>query len=790
MLFTGLLVTSCHDEDMISNYSGVSQKTEAYDQAFKKAFGTPAANHHWGFSTGSTSIASTRAFTRGANKNSNQWASEGWIVPDPLTEAQKDKVRRFFQQNKNPKGISVNYENFFVQQVYKGGTKPDGSLTAEVYEAGNGDAVTGSNQMDKLTAGSSAEHINDFNYGDRGEINVQNNSKNGEHSDAITLMVNSKTDCFGFHNSLDSKQYDDKYVIIRGSDIDAWDSSEPSVTGMFFVGFDYEANKAAYDYNGSLSYNTNQYLVTETSSNKGVTIPNRDNGKKYLIGGADGYYSDWIVRITKGVKTTDGSIDTGEQFKDEAGLDQYWRKTTWEAIESGRVFCEDLGGNYSTTMDDFDFNDIVFDAVIWKTQDFFYQEVKIQDVWEEGTPLAGQLKYEQRTDEYGNLLYLQATDENGNLVFDEVPRLDGQGQQLKDENGNLLFDYIPVYTDIPDCDETKPVWKVDENGEYLHESKELEDYRSSPKYQAEIALLATGATIGAAVEDTEVHDAFGVGITNMVNTVGSSASVNGIYYDKDPVYLGKYDINSTSVNDIPITVLWGTQYEGGASTLRSGNEYNGAPQKFQVPIGTPWMQERFGISSGYPAFTDWVQNENANWLNPSDESKQRNPLYLYEQTWPSILSTTNYEDRKNITKEELGFTGSPSKGSSSSNSGNHLITSGGASIWSATSYTSQAKIEPSQLTSLDTSKGATLIVKGTHAAYWWAAKAIFGNSWGAIISADPYNNSYYGQLDDLTTEGPITVSLPLSSSDVAKIAEEGLRVEYTSITISKIELVQ
>ena len=117
-LIFGLSLTSCHDKDVEYSY-GASQKTQAYDQAFKETFGTPAAGHNWGFAVveNNSSSASTRALTRTAYPNSNLWESEGWVVPTPMTDEQKDKVRRYFQQNRNPQGLSVNYTNYFVEQV-------------------------------------------------------------------------------------------------------------------------------------------------------------------------------------------------------------------------------------------------------------------------------------------------------------------------------------------------------------------------------------------------------------------------------------------------------------------------------------------------------------------------------------------------------------------------------------------------------------------------------------------------------------------------------------------------
>ncbi|MGM9699694.1 MAG: hypothetical protein ACI3Y0_13795 [Prevotella sp.] len=312
-----------------------------YEQAFVKRFGQPASNQNWGFGT----VVTKSMGVRSANPNGNMWESEGWNVPEALTDAQKDIVRQFFQQNKQPHGISINYSDFFVQQVYKGATNTTDSQTSEVYKAANGGDVTGSNMMNKLTAGSDNDHINNFNYGTCNDWN------------GLMLMVDSKTDCFGFSNSNDEgRQYNDQYVIISGDDIMQWARTNgkqlkgADVSGMYFVGFDFEAlpSKGTGNYtdewgNSTLT-NTNQWLGFRiTESTPGAV---EKDGKWYLegavyfdnnwwkLGGADGYYSDWIVRIVPGTKNTDDG-------------------------DAVRVIAEDLSVDESG---DFDFNDVVFDV--------------------------------------------------------------------------------------------------------------------------------------------------------------------------------------------------------------------------------------------------------------------------------------------------------------------------------------------------------------------------------------------------------------------------------------------
>ena len=96
---------------------------------------------------------------------------------------------------------------------------------------------------------------------------------------------------------------------------------------MFFVGFDYDALIQTNQW-GSNAGNTNQWLGHEVS--EGTEGATQVNGKWYIEGGADGYYSDWIVRIKEGVLK--GNI---------------------------RIIAEDLSASEGS---DFDFNDVVFDV--------------------------------------------------------------------------------------------------------------------------------------------------------------------------------------------------------------------------------------------------------------------------------------------------------------------------------------------------------------------------------------------------------------------------------------------
>ena len=254
---TALAMASCTHDD----YAPVS-KQEQYQAVFEKEFGTVNPNVNWGFTPQQVFTFDKDGKligTRGANTNSNEWANY-LTVPTRLTDAQKDVVRKWFQNHKNPQGLNVNWSDFFVEQVYKGGTKTEGSQSPETYYTlkdgvQTQTTVTGSNHMDWLACGSdatpSSEHINNFNNG------------NGD----IMYMYDYNTTCFGFHDSygdnhFENTYYYDSYVLIPGDIID------PIVAGMYFVGFDYKTAK--YD-NGEIRVNP------------------------------DGYYSDWIIRVVPGL---------------------------------------------------------------------------------------------------------------------------------------------------------------------------------------------------------------------------------------------------------------------------------------------------------------------------------------------------------------------------------------------------------------------------------------------------------------------------------------------------------
>lgn len=607
LILGGFIVACSHDD--IDYTPLVDGKVQAYQETFVEAYGAIDPNQTWGFTT-----LAAQDLTRAAYPNANMWGTSGvpnseqpYVVPQPLTSAQKDKVRRWFQQHKNPDGVALHYTDFFVQQVYKGHTNLSGANSdcLEEYTAGNGQTVIGSEQTDYLMAGQLSDgtydHIFDFNNANYsggapnqdvwdGTLDPSKGSDFNDqkvyHKDQIMLLRNSSTESFGFHSSQGSVQHHDQYVIIPGDVIQRWDSSttvngeSSDVSGMWFVGFDYEAKMPTDPYFDNAQ--TNMFCIQPNSSDSpdAVEIANR-NGLRAVIGASDGYYSDWIVRITPGLLRDEITIpiDQSEETEDKITVKTttYHYQTT-QLIEQGRVFCEDLG---KISRNDLDFNDVVFDAYVTKIQPF---DVKM-----------------------------------------------------------VTEDDVPLRNDT--------VW-------------------GTATYKTEIVLLAAGGTLSLTLAGSyDVHDVLGHNpYTTIINTIADKE--NGTYGnvtadpDPDPVVLGT-DFNYQSIVEIPIKV----QYSDG-STLELKAEQGWAPHKILVPIGTKWCRERENIADAYPDFKEYVNNvgdqpkfwdarkdETRLFYHPKDTYQPRSQTPLTEETSPAVGPITTYRSKSGTTINTGGYDG-------------------------------------------------------------------------------------------------------------------------------------
>jgi hypothetical protein len=284
--------TSCsHDLDF-NQTTQQDQVQSKYDQAFLNYIGGSIdPNQDWGFSvtrgiTRSGNTGDTYPATHeykdangnviaAANMNHNQWGDPnekfgGWIVPDPLTDKQKEIVKAYFQSKPEISYVDPHLRHFFVQQVYKGNPETAGSYSTEKVIAADNSEYT-SNNMNHLTVGAANSHINNFNAGTCSTSEVLNH-KGETNNDEITLMVNvDDTSCFGYHDSGSSNQseaspnHNDKAALVSWETIRTWANANGYNGELLndgwnrsFMGFDLAIKEGAQAYatdnNGNVLY--------------------------------------------------------------------------------------------------------------------------------------------------------------------------------------------------------------------------------------------------------------------------------------------------------------------------------------------------------------------------------------------------------------------------------------------------------------------------------------------------------------------------------------------------------
>lgn len=748
-LLAGFYLTSCTHDD-IEYTSLYEEKTQNFEKVFKDLYGTIDPNHDWGFTPyvldGISTTNGTRALTRGVNANGNMWAND-WVVPAALTAQQKDKVRRWFQQHKNPQGVSFSYKDFFVQQVYKGGTNTTDSESPEKYTAADGSEFVGSQHMDHLTCGTWGDGATTEDNDGRNFYDHVNNFNNGNCTDwnGLMLMVDSRSDAFGYYNSNGSVGHN-LYVIIPGNEIQEWDStggSEANVSNMYFVGLDFEqiigdnvyADKWYTGPDGNkyhyLNANMNQYcghVVKRDPEPTGADaqkllddgyLPKDGDTKTWVkpASCADGYYSDWIVRVIPGTKKSSGGNQEKEEEKTTTS-NKYSAKRH-EIIAIGRVFVEDL---YNATRADIDYNDAVFDAIIWKESD---------------------------------------------IVVNKA------AQDTIESESNI-------------------------------------------KYTVEIALLAAGGTIPMTIAGStknehgfgDVHSAFGVGLTTIVNTVGEASNVFGSMVTGKNYAYHKFDYTTeidalirekgyVTLNDIPIDVVWTSNNVPVAARLNNKqttykkdaegkllydknhkaipdeeSDEARVPHILQVPIGTAWPQERVNIGlkdeGPYHNFPDYVSNHDVEFWNKdysNDDISEIviDPFYLYADNRSPLAyrdKSTGYAYLTNIEK---------------------IVEVEGTPLWSESTTSGQFEVTFNQSASLlnnaaETSK-IRIYVTSPSTGYWHVN--LCNKAWQNYSIPD-WNNSSTKSYNNQPADFPGYVEFSLTSTlKSAFITDNGFIIQTT-----------
>ena len=321
-LICNVFMSSCGED--LGNYNSLEEEKKAqFAQNFEKFYGQISSTQDWGF--GDAALSAVHAKTRSVNVNGNLWY-QNWNRPVNVTADEAAKVLAEFSKKRENQTntITINWNNYWVHQVHQ-----SNNSYYDGFGQSTGDIHASMNKIIAYnTSGSSYyyEHVNNFNNGTNTTVYTDDETK--QQYIGTTLMLDmgtnaSNTNQFGYHNTRDSKDHFE-YYIIAGADIDA------SLAGYYYVGFDFCASPSA-----------------EQANNKNMYV------------GRDWIYNDWIVRISPATSSGSGSSTGGGISTDTDGTEVY---TKQHVLVHKWVFCEDLGS--SSNRKDYDYNDLVFDARI------------------------------------------------------------------------------------------------------------------------------------------------------------------------------------------------------------------------------------------------------------------------------------------------------------------------------------------------------------------------------------------------------------------------------------------
>lgn len=529
-LLAGFYLTSCTHDDI--EYSSLyEEKTQSYDKVFKELYGTIDPNHDWGFKSLGSAYSGTRALTRGEDINGNIWY-QNWERPVNVTDQEMDpdgKVVRYFKEVRGENEITITWDNYWVQQVYQSNN--------EYTAADNLNTYIASQKMNHLMCydhnAAGGYHSYNFNAGNNTTTFVDEG--NGYEYIGTTLMKDmgsySGTNAqFGYHNSVDSKNHFE-YFIVAGETIDP---NDPLLAGHYYVGFDFSC----------------------TGSNPNMQVER------------DHKYDDWIVRISPATRKTStgpqgggGETTTSKKYK----ADQH------KILARGRVFVEDL---FKASREDIDFNDAVFDAIIWEVT-----------------------------------RWTVTVDENGTKTYerDETPAKDIVEISLLAAGGTI------------------PLKIADGKFGEVHEVFA----------NANSGLGISGVTmVNTRGNYSEAYGSYVNGVTPVYGKFDYTKELA----NKNPEDITLNDIQVAAFwksNDYTAAAILnngGTQFDEAGNIIKQTD----APHMLCAPIGTRWATERKNIMEGYPGFRDYVNNSEMNeskvWKSATSESS----FNLYEDN-PSPL---------------------------------------------------------------------------------------------------------------------------------------------------------
>ena len=613
LVATAYIATSCSRDEVSGSI--LEAKQQAFESSFIAEYGTPDAQQAWGFDTGMGLMPNTKGVTRGntgdnypatstgINANANEWADPnkyfgGWLVPDPLTEGQKLRVRKYFQANPNLSNQDPHWRHFFIQQVYKGGTNQAGASQENIVAASN--TTYNSDNMNLLTVGQNHQHINNFNYGTcstNGDVldNGGNVNDGPYHSDEIMLMVNiDDTSCFGYHETGSSTHHDNKWALVSAATIDAWaaqngNPGEPVVDkwNRSFMGFDLALKEGA-------------------QAQSDVTVKYNDGPESYSYA----KINNEIVAING----NDNIVFNGRTINYLTTNKNFYVAADYMTIGDGQIQSEyRVDGNYMGKYIDVDYIMSLLNDGWLPVQDKNLREwVKpgvsdgyfsdwIVTLTEAQRSMEGHPEFTQK-----KTVLL----EQGRVFCEDL----GSSERSDIDYNDIVFD-ARIYAEITE----KRVWNeaTASYGDWQQVASEIKP--------AEIVVLAAGGQLNAQIAGRNVHDMFGTGLGGvMLNTYREGVTqIGGSAHEEDlPTFRFSTDESYSKIIDIPVLVR--VDREVVELTAVKG----AVPQKICGPIGARWPAERVGIDLAYPGFTGWVKGNSSPWSEIN-----RDYLYQSEQDY-------------------------------------------------------------------------------------------------------------------------------------------------------------
>lgn len=544
-LIVGGFIVSCSHDD-ISQPATVDQMTKSFDEMFTELYGPIALNHNWGFETiaaepGEEDIEPDleleKASTRSAERAATRAPQFGWEVSDGW--------------------LSGGYINLFSRENYGNILK---LLPEEV------DAAQKLNNYEFISNGpfdfsivysqtSGADEIGYYYYNPNGDKtitrvpfvnNIQNNLGDYVIMTKNNWQVFRKKDWEDM--TPDPNTAADRWTGNNKDNYYRWSLAKTITVNMpkgYRIGFYVKQGNNPIMYSNQA---LNSGLDVRPEKSRYYSAITTYGNAAYLVGLEDWFFAnndhvadcnDVILWIYNSSTIPDPVAVNDENNPNPVVTKAYQedyksRKNTYMEIkDQGRVFCEDIATANMGVKEDIDYNDIVFDARVWRVYDT------------------------------------------------EVTTTNSGGSTAYNETG-----------------------------------------AKNVRYQYDISMLAAGGTIpeNVGINNVDVHDAFGVGLTFMVNTWTPKSTAFGQYNTPTNVMLPKKEIsytlsydqvdpNNISISTIPIEV----KYSGNKVMALNNREINSegkstAPYKLCLPLGTLWPIERVNIQQAYSDFGSYVSS--------------------------------------------------------------------------------------------------------------------------------------------------------------------------------------